>query len=256
MNIRPNSTLLALVAVTALAACGQDQAQQIYIAQPTAPPPPQNQAQRNPTDNPTKDPAEQSGAYAGGVNNTYSHADDLGAYGGRNPFDILAQREDEGPPEVRNRLHSCQKLAFASIGNVLASFGVDMSKKSTPPSAGQLYSGGAGALGAADYDARVSEATTWSTAGAAKLFDIFAQAAPEIIANFSTLDQCKVDGVVPELFDSQNHCNIDALSCLLGKPARQAHVDICNQAITQASSVDTGKAIAVATLLAAAHSCE
>ena len=35
-----------------------------------------------------------------------------------------------------------------------------------------------GALGAANYDARVGETIVWSSAGAAKLFDIFVQAAP------------------------------------------------------------------------------
>src|SRR4051812_42880829 len=64
----------------------------------------------NQTDDPTRDSANRQGAYAGGPDNTYDHADDLGAFGGRNPFDILAQRTEEGPPEVRTRLHSCQKI--------------------------------------------------------------------------------------------------------------------------------------------------
>jgi len=207
-------------------------------------------------DDPTVDPAQQVGAYNGGENNTFDHFSDLGELGARDPFDILAQREEEGPAEIRTRLHSCQKIQYATLGNLLSSLGVDLAAKSTPPSAGQLYKGGAGALGVANYDARVGEAIVWSAAGAAKLFDIFVQAAPEIIANVETVEQCKVDGVGAPMFDAQNRCNKDALTCIMGRPATDVQVDVCSHLVTEASNVDTGKNIAVATVMAATHSCE
>jgi hypothetical protein len=208
-------------------------------------------------EDPTQGPAQAPGAYNGGVGNTFDHFADLGVLGGRDPFDILAQRQEEGPAEVRTRLHSCQKIQYETLANILVSLGVDMTKKgSTPPSAAELYMGGAGALGVANYDARVGETITWSAAGAAKLFDIFTQAAPEIIANIGSSDQCKVNGMAAQMFDAQNNCNADALTCIMGRPATPEQVDVCTHLVSAASSVDTGKNIAVATVLAATHSCE
>ncbi len=207
-------------------------------------------------EDPTKDPVQSPGAYVGGEKNTFDHFASLGAEAARDPFDILAQRQEEGAPEVRTRLHSCQKIQYGTLRNILMGFGVNMDAESTPPSAGQLWKGGAGALGAANYDARVGETITWSSAGAAKLFDIFVQAAPEIIDNLPNVDQCKIDGTGPAMFDDQNKCNPDAVSCLIGRPATPEHVDICNSMVKAASDIDTGKKIAVATLLSAAHSCE
>ena len=35
------------------------------------------------------------------------------------PFEVLKQREEEGPPEIRARLHSCQKLQVRALRNTL-----------------------------------------------------------------------------------------------------------------------------------------
>jgi hypothetical protein len=235
---------LAAIALGALASC----------AQPPAGLKPAGNKTYN--EDPTQDPSQAPGAYNGGDKNTFDHFNDLGEFGGRDPFDILAQREEEGPAEVRTRLHSCQKVPYATLGNILSSLGVDMGLKSTPPSAGQLYKGGAGALGVANYDARVGETITWSAAGAAKLFDIFVQAAPEIIANLPSLAQCQIDGTGPSMFDDQNNCNPDALACIMGRPASQAQVDVCSHLVQTHPDPEQGKKIAVATILSATHSCE
>jgi hypothetical protein len=237
--------LSGLVAVLALGACA------------TSP----NQLNKKPIEktyqeDPTQEPSQAPGAYNGGAGNTFDHFADLGALGSRDPFDLLAQREEEGPAEVRTRLHSCQKVQVETLKNILVGFGVDMGKQSNPPSAGQLYKGGLGALGVANYDARVGETIVWSAAGAAKLFDIFVQAAPEIIANIAGAPQCQVNGAGSELFDASNKCNADAVTCLIGRPAGAAQIDICNTLVQSASDLTTGKNIAVATMLAAAHTCE
>lgn len=207
-------------------------------------------------DDPTKAIPEQPAPFVGGDKNTFDHFIDLGANGGRDPFDILAQRQEEGAPEIRTRLHSCQKLQNTAVQSLLDAFGVDLAKTGDPKPAGQLYNEGKGALGAANYDARVGETIVWSSAGAAKLFDIFVQAAPEIIAKISTVEQCQVGGVGVEMFDANNACNADAISCLIGIPATADHVAICGAAVKAASNVDKGKNIAVAALLSAAYSCE
>ena len=192
----------------------------------------------------------------GGEDNTYDHGTIGEGEVAEDPYTIAQRREDEGAPETRARLHSCQKLPISTLRNMLVAFGVDMDRTSNPPSAGQLLNGGGVALGQANYAARQGEDIFWTAAGAAKLFDIFVQAAPEIIAAMPTLPQCTVNGVGVEMFAADNTCNLEAISCLIGKPATEDHRAICSNLVVSASSIDKGKNIAVAALLSAAHSCE
>jgi hypothetical protein len=209
-----------------------------------------------PPDDPTKVEGNQPGAYAGGKDNTFDHMADLGNQAVKDPFDILKQREEEGPASVRTRLHSCQKIQVTTLRNMLVSFGVNMDATGDPPTAGQLLKAGGGALGGANYDARVGETIVWTAAGAAKMFDILVQAAPEIIANLPNMPQCQIGGVGPQVFDAENRCVDDAITCLIGRPATPDHLAICNSAVAHASDIETGKKIAIASLLSAAHSCE
>ena len=208
------------------------------------------------SDDPTKSIPEKPGAYAGGEDNTFDHMAGLGADGARDPFQVLAERQEEGPPEIRTRLHSCQKVQYTAVRTTLESFGVNIDATGDPPTAGELWKAGGGALGVANYDARVGETLVWSASGAAKLFDIFVQASPEIIANISLVPQCQIDGVGPEMFDAENRCVADAVTCLIGRPASPEHLAVCDSIVESGSDIDTGKKIAVATLLSAAHSCE
>lgn len=246
MKTKTIATVALLSVGLGLSACTAD---------PTALPKKKVVKEKTFLEDPTADPA-QPGSASAGEKNTFDHFSDLGEFGARDPFDILAQREEEGPAEVRTRLHSCQKIPYATLGNILTSLGVDLDKQSDPPSAGQLYKSGAGALGVANYDARVGESITWSAAGAAKLFDVFVQAAPEIIANIESLDQCMVDGVSAPMFDANDQCNPDALACIMGRPASSTQVAVCSHLVQQGSDLTTGKNLAVATVLAATHSCE
>jgi hypothetical protein len=207
-------------------------------------------------DDPTDDQGSSDGAYSGSEDSTFDHMGDISEGKERDPWDIYAQRQEEGPPEIRTRLHSCQKIQNTALRALLEAFAVNIDANGDPPTAGQLFREGQGALGAANYDGRSGEGLVWSAAGAAKLFDIFVQAAPEIIANISTVPQCQIDGVGPEMFDANNECNEDAITCITGRPATPEHIAICNSIVTSATSVDKGKHIAVATLMSAAHYCE
>src|SRR3569833_2769990 len=62
--------------------------------------------------------------------NTFDHFNDPGSDGAKDPFEILKQRAEEGPPEVRTRLHSCTKISYAALGAFLTSRGVDLAAKS------------------------------------------------------------------------------------------------------------------------------
>jgi len=191
------------------------------------------------------------GSAAGDTGNTFDHPDNQ-----IDPFAVLQRIQQEGPPEVSSKLHSCQKLKYATLGNILTELGVNMNATANPPSAGQLYKGGMQALGAPNYGARVPEAIENTTAGATKLFDILTQAAQEIIAAMPSQARCKVGGVATQMFDANGKCTRAGITCLQGAPAVQAQVDLCNQAISEASTPQIGQTIAVATILSAQHTCE
>jgi len=171
------------------------------------------------------------------------------------PFDELEQIQRDGPPRYTSRVHGCAKMRYRTLGNLLASRGVDLAA-TTELSAGNLYARGGAALGAPNYAARVRENVELGLATTAKMFDIYVQAAPEIIARLPTRPECQFAGVGAQLFDAANHCLADGVSCLIGVPASATHLEICNQTVRAAADVETGKRLAVAALAAAAHTCE
>lgn len=196
--------------------------------------------------------------------NTFDHFNDPGESGSKDPFEILKQRAEEGPPEVRTRLHSCTKVSYASLGAFLTSRGVNLNATSSsgPKTAGELYKSGADALGVAKFDAREGETYFHTTASATKLFDIFVQAAPEIIANIEDAEACKYNGVGKPMFDAQTgKCVYESLSCIMGRPATADDLTICNLLVEQAAPGDQAdltkkRNIAVAVFLSASHTCE
>jgi hypothetical protein len=146
-------------------------------------------------------------------------------------------------------------MRYDTLGNVLRSLGVDVGNQ-TNLSAGQLYRSGGNALGAPNYSARIRENLDITTSGSSREFDIFAAAADEIIAAMPGLERCKVNGVGAELFDANNACRADGITCLVGLPASAAHIEFCNITVQNASDPATGRRIAVAAMLAAAYTCE
>ena len=201
------------------------------------------------------DPIEETplpeGNASGGEDNTFDHPSGSDV----DPFDLLERLRQEGPPRYSSRVHSCAKMRYDTIGNVLASRGVNLAS-TTAGSAGQLYRTGDQALGIPNYLARQRETRELSTATASKLFDIFVQAAPEIIAAMPNRAECQVAGVGATMFNADNQCTADGITCLLGVPATASHLELCNLTVSRASDLDKGKRIAVATLLAAANTCE
>ncbi len=191
------------------------------------------------------------GSTGGDQTTTFDHDNS-----GLTPWDLVDRLEKEGPPSYTSHVHSCPKVRYRTLGNLLASLGVNLAN-ATPLSAGDLYRNGMNAMGAPNFANRVRENIGVSTSGASREFDIFAAAADEVIAAMPTLERCKVGGVGASLFDvTTDTCRADGIQCLLGVPPQQGHLDICNVSVTQASDHATGKRLAVATLLAAAYTCE
>lgn len=171
-------------------------------------------------------------------------------------WDLIDRLTQEGPPSFSSQMHSCAKVRYTTLGRVLTSLGVNVNNTAAN-SAGALYKSGAASLGAPNYANRVRENEAVSTSGASRAFDIFAAAAPEVIAGLANLERCKVNGVAPTLFDANNQCVADGITCLIGVPATAGHIELCNKAVASAKGgVDTGKRIAVASMLAAYYTCE
>lgn len=204
-------------------------------------------------DNQGDDDSQNNGSTTGGDGTTFDHPND-----GPSPFDIVDRIHQEGPPSFSAQMASCAKIPYAVTGTLLASIGADTSTtaQANKLSAISLYKAGATSLGAPQYDSRIRENSAVTTSGASKLFDIFAAAAPDVIKNVATLPRCQVNGVGPVLFDASNVCHIEGISCLIGVPATQGHVELCNIAVNSATTPDIGKRIAVAAMLAAAYTCD
>lgn len=199
---------------------------------------------------PVEEPESPPGASAGDDDNTYDHPDAI-----PDIWELLDRMQEEGPPEYSSRVHSCPKLRYQTLGAVLVSRGVNLDTAGEIQ-AGFMYRNSDQALGAPNYDARSRENLELTTASASKLFDIFVQAAPEIIAEMPNRPQCTVGGVGARMFNDFDQCTPDGITCLIGVPATAGHLDLCNEIVQRASTPEIGKHIAVAALLAAAHTCE
>jgi len=193
------------------------------------------------------------GSLAAGPNTWNHQAQSIGGDNGiTDPTQKVADDQAIGPPDVVARLHGAQKVQYASLALLLTDLGVDLTS-TTANSAGELYSTGQGPLGVAVYPSRVAEMIIPSTSALAKEYDIFVAAASEILKdNLASSTRCP--GV--QLLDTTGNFTHDGISCILGKPAKPDHLTLANQLVAQAPDPVTGQELAIATLLAAAHTSE
>jgi len=200
----------------------------------------------------TRDP----NSTAGGEDTTFDHSNDPGAAAPGADFQPPepAQIKLVGTPEVQSRLHSCGKLTYASLGAILTSRGLtgQGQRPAQTQSGQQIYSAAAtfAAFGGANYNGRVPEAPFASTSAMAKMFDIFTMASYDAIAANYAAPACP--GV--KVLGADGKFTKDGLSCLMGKPARDEHVAVANDAI--AKNPTDGAKIAIAAVLSAAHTCQ
>ncbi len=190
------------------------------------------------------------GSTSGGEDTTFDHMND-----GISPWELVDRLNKEGPPRYTSHVHSCPKVRYRTFGAVLSSVGVNVAS-TTNLSAGQLYTSGDNAMGAPNFANRIRENIAITTSGASRAFDIFAAAATEIINAVPTLTRCEVNGQPAALFNASNQCEASGITCILGVPALAAHLDLCNLTIARASTPEVGKRLAVATMMAAAYTCE
>jgi hypothetical protein len=187
--------------------------------------------------------------------NTQQHHQEvnLGQHGVTDPDQVEKETIAVGSIEVEARLHSCSKITYAALGQMLTSRGLDMTSTSQD-SPGYLWQTGVSALGVADYAARVPEMILPTAATEGKQMDIYVAAASMLPATTAMATTTACPGVT--LIDGTGMFTKDGLSCLMGKPATDAHLTIANQIMTEAPDTTTGAELAISTLLEAAHTCE
>jgi hypothetical protein len=192
---------------------------------------------------------------AGGADNTFDHANDPGGPAPGADFQPPepAQQRLVGSPEVTSRLHACGKLTYASLGALLSSRGLTGQGGGRPngiQSGQQIYDGAGAAYGTANYNGRVGETVYASTSAMSKMFDIFAMASYDAVADNWSAEACPDT----QILGADGKFTKDGLSCLMGKPALDEHIAVANEAITR--NPEDGAKIAIAALLSAAHTCQ
>ncbi len=134
-----------------------------------------------------------------------------------------------------------------------------------PPTAAFLYLTGKDAFSVPKLDSRLAEKEEHTTASALRLMDIFIQAAPQIAANIGDpikAPACTLNGKNRPMFDTADgSCVEESVSCLIGTPATDDHMLLCNLIVNKANPNVAGdlqkkRNLAIAALLSAAHSCE
>lgn len=185
---------------------------------------------------------------SGSQDSTFDHENDY-----ISPWELLDRLAKEGPPRYTSRVHSCPKIRYRTMGQVLRDIGIDPAN-ATAVSAGDLYRNGMNALGGPNYANRIRENIGITTSGASRAFDIYAAGADEVITAFTNNAIGRCPGA--QLFDASNACRPEGITCLLGVPATTRHLEYCNLAVSTATDITVGKRIAVAALLAAANTCE
>jgi hypothetical protein len=269
--MRNSKKLLSMLAVTGFLGAGCLGSSPSQTSNPTSPSNPTGDPSSGGTPTPVannpNDPTNPNNTSSGDPNNTFDHQDTNSV----DPFQVLARIQEEGPPEFSTRMHSCSKMKYATLGNVLNSIAPGLVTGGKPAltdfTPNGLYVNGAGALGRPDYTNRIPESTALSTAGAVRLYDILVAAAPAMIQNMPTNTRC---GTGTTMFDTSGAtCTMAGISCITGAPATQAQKDLCDSAVASNTTdkvsakvgantvtATVGQVIAVATLAAAAHSCE
>ncbi len=158
-----------------------------------------------------------------------------------------------GSPEVTSRLHACGKLTVSSLAQLIDSRGLaGTGARPDRTASGKDIFGRAdtaAALGGANYNGRVPEAPFASTSAVSKMFDIFTMASYDVVADNWAPKACPGTKILQD-----GKFTKDGISCLIGKPATDEHVAIANDAVTK--SPTDGAKIAIAALLAAAHTCQ
>lgn len=176
--------------------------------------------------------------------------------------EALQKLQDFGPPEYQMRVPSCRKMPVSTLGKILVQLGVDINANPAAgqlPTAGKLYRDGQASLSGPNFQGRIQESNEVNVAAASKMFDIFVQAAPEIISKAAaSCNGATLFDAATDCSKGDGGCKSEGLSCIMGVPATPKHLALCNYTVCRRSpdNLDEGRRVAVASILAAVHTCE
>jgi hypothetical protein len=203
--------------------------------------------ENNPVNNPNNRETAKDPSATGSTAN--HNNDSTGDPSGGNTDNTAQKIENDqrvGGPDVVSRLHACGKISTITLGNYLLSRGLPQNGR-----AYQAFTAGIQSLGAPSYGARVPEAAFPSISAHSKMFDISVLAAQEIITGMKTSTACP--GVDLVSTDGKSLTK-DGISCLIGAPATNIHVEQAAAAI--AENATDGAKIAVAAIIQSTIVCE
>lgn len=163
------------------------------------------------------------------------------------------------PPAEGERLHSCGKLRYKTVGAILTSRGINIGNTAAN-SAGSLYQRAQSVWGTANFFGRIGESTRNSTSSVVGLQDILLAVAEELVTA-TNADGAWMSGACSggKLF-SGTSCDRDGFACLLGATPSQRQLDLCNNMVadTAAGVTDalTRKRLAVAAIASTIFLCD
>lgn len=196
--------------------------------------------------------------------NTPVQADVQGPDYGLNHDDILNNIGDiftdgrQVPPAVGEKLHSCGKVRFNVLTNILQTRGINVTN-TAKDTAGFLLAKAQPVWGVPNFPARVAETIRDTTSSLVSLHDVLLAAAEEWVTA-ANMDGAFVAGTAcgtAKLFNS-NTCDKDGFACLMGATPSQRQLDVCNNMITDSSVPDATvkRRLAVASMVGTVAMCD
>jgi hypothetical protein len=168
------------------------------------------------------------------------------------------------PPAEGELLHSCGKIRFNVLTNILATRGVNVTN-TVVNSAGALLAKAQPVWGVANFPARTAETTRDTTSSLVSLHDILIAAAEELVTATNmdgiypaTVTSCTVTPTA-QLFNNGT-CDPNGFACLMGSTPVQRQLDVCNSMINDTTAGVTDplikRRLAVASMVGTVAMCD
>jgi hypothetical protein len=166
------------------------------------------------------------------------------------------------PPALGQTLHSCGKVRFNVLTNILKTRGINVTNNAAN-SAGALLAKSQPVWGVANFPARTAETIRDTTSSLVGLHDILIAAAEEWVTTANP-DGAFTAAMSPacgtaKLFNN-NTCDKDGFACLMGAPPVQRQLDVCNSMINDVTAgvtdIPTKRRLAIASMVGTVAMCD
>jgi len=172
------------------------------------------------------------------------------------------------PPAEGQLLHSCGKVRFNVLTNILKTRGINVANV-TVNTAGALLTKANPVWGVANFPARTAETIRDTTSSLVSLHDVLIAAAEEWITTANPDGVFSMDALpatpcgAAKLFSTVSGsgvCDKDGFACLMGATPTQRQLDVCNSMINDVSAgvtdVPTKRRLAIASMVGTVAMCD